>query len=256
MNGRRILVTGGAKRLGREIVMALAHAGAAVAIHAKPDTQEATTLATQLQAQGHVAGVVAADLAKADEVATLVSRAAALLGGPLDGLVNNASVFDYDRPAAFDAEMLTRLMTVNLAAPLILSQHLFDQADAARDTVIVDLLDQKLWNLNPDFFSYTLTKSALHAAVTMRAMAFAPKVRVCGVAPGIIYPSFDQSEAEFAHVAAGNLAHRAIDPAHVAQAVLMLFGNPALTGQILHADNGQHLVASNRDVMFSTRPNT
>ena len=144
-------------------------------------------------------------------------------------------------------------MAVNLRAPALLSERFFAQADPARDTCVINLLDQKLWNMNPDFFSYTLSKAGLLAATDMMARAFAPTVRVNAIAPGLLLPSFDQTQAEFETVASRNPMGRPIDLANLMSAASFLLDNTALTAQVIHLDNGQRLAASPRDVMFDTR---
>jgi NAD(P)-dependent dehydrogenase (short-subunit alcohol dehydrogenase family) len=253
----RILVTGGAKRLGKVICKALAREGASLAIHCKESRDEAEQLVQELNAAKPKTEasytVVAGDLSDLAVAAGLIDLSARALGGPLTALFNNASVFDYDVPTAMKPEVFQQAMNVNLAAPLLLSQAMFAQAEPNIDTLIVDLLDQKLWNLNPDFYSYTLSKAALHSAIEMRAVAFSPKVRVCGIAPGLLFPSFDQTEQEFREVASHNLNLRPIDPEDVGRAAVTLLHNRSFNGQVLHVDNGQFLSKRNRDVMFAKR---
>jgi NAD(P)-dependent dehydrogenase (short-subunit alcohol dehydrogenase family) len=178
----RILVTGGSKRVGRIVCEALANAGADIVVHYKQSREEADGLAQRLRTLGRKAVAVRCDLEDIADVAKLVHEAAQALGGPLTGLVNNASVFDYDRATSMKASVFEQAMKVNLAAPLLLSEALYHQAKHGSDNLIVDFLDQKLWNLNPDFYSYTLSKAALQASLEMRAVAFSPRVRVCGIA--------------------------------------------------------------------------
>lgn len=252
MTSRRkiILVTGGAKRVGRHIAKHLAAAGHGVVIHANAGAMDAEALANDLRASGAKAWAVAADLSDLLATEALVGAAARLAGAPLGGLVNSASIFDFDTPGAIDAAAFDRAMAVNLRAPALLSQHFAAQADAGADACIVNILDQKLWNMNPDFFSYTLSKAGLLSATDMMARAFAPKVRVNAIAPGLLLPSHDQTQAEFEAVASRNPMGRPIDLDDVAGAVDFLMINTSLTGQVIHTDNGQRMVASARDVIF------
>ena len=168
---RRILVTGGARRVGRRLCERLS-AGHAVIIHANRNAAEADELCEQLRASNPNTWAISADLADAAAASALIGQAAQLAGGPLSALVNSASTFDYDVPGAMKPDMFDQAMAVNLRAPALLSDSLFAQADPARDNVIVNILDQKLWNMNPDFYSYTMSKAGLLAATDMMARAF------------------------------------------------------------------------------------
>ncbi len=251
---KRILVTGGAKRVGRRLVEHLSAAGHAVVIHANSNAAEADALRDQLRRANPDVWTISADLSDHTAVCALVDQASQIAGGPLSGLINSASIFDYDTPEAMKVSAFDLAMAVNLRAPALLSERFAAQADPARDNCIINLLDQKLWNMNPDFFSYTLSKAGLLAATDMMARAFAPAVRVNAVAPGLLLPSFDQTQAEFEEVASRNPMGRPIDLANLMSAASFLLDNTALTAQVIHLDNGQRLEASARDVMFETRP--
>ena len=248
---RTVLVTGGARRLGAAIVRALATAGHGVVIHHHDSHDAAAALATEIVAGGGRAAVVSADLADAAAVATLIPAAAEATGGTIDGLVNNASQFEFDRPPNIDAALLGRLTMVNLGAPVVLASALAAQP-GLRDGAVVNLLDQKVANLNPDFFSYTCTKIALAGATEMLAQALAPRLRVNAVAPGLTLPSGDQTEAEFQSVSGENLLRRPVPIEEIARAVDYLLTTPAVTGHNLFLDNGQRFLKRQGDVMFST----
>ncbi len=241
---RSVLVTGGAKRLGAAIARACAAAEWRVVVHYGASRDAAEALAADI---GGVA--VGGDLA---DVGDLFARAVAAVGGPIAGLVNSASRFEEDRPEAIDAALAAELYAVNCVAPALLASALAAQPGLGGGAV-VNLLDQKLANPNPDFFSYSLTKYALAGATEMMAMAFAPRVRVNAVAPGLTLPSGDQSEAEFAAVARENLLHRPVGPDQVAAAVVWLLDAPSVTGQTIHVDSGQRFVRREGDVMFAGR---
>jgi NAD(P)-dependent dehydrogenase (short-subunit alcohol dehydrogenase family) len=251
---KRILVTGGAKRAGRRLVEHLSASGHAIIIHANSNAAEADQLCETLRAKNPDTWSIHADLSDHSAAYALIDQAARLAGGPISGLINSASVFDYDAPSAIKLDVLDLALAVNLRAPALLSERFFAQADPARDNCIINMLDQKLWNLNPDFFSYTLSKAGLLAVTDMMARAFAPTVRVNAIAPGLLLPSFDQSQAEFEAVASRNPMGRPINLDDMTSTAEFLLGNTALTAQILHVDNGQRLAASARDVMFDTRP--
>ncbi|PCG15122.1 MULTISPECIES: SDR family oxidoreductase [Sphingomonas] len=243
--GARVLVTGGAKRLGAAIARAVAAAGYRPVIHYGTSRDAAEALAAELGGQA-----IHADLADADQVGTLIARAAA--DGPLFGLVNSASLFEFDRPEAIDLALAARLHAVNALAPARLAAALAEQPGEG-ERAVVNLLDQKLANPNPDFFSYTLSKAALDSATVLLAQAFAPRVRVNAVAPGLTLPSGDQSAEEFRRTASANLLQRPVGADAVAAAVVYLLGARSVTGQTLFVDAGQRFVKRDGDVMFEGR---
>lgn len=196
--------------------------------------------------------LVTADLADPVATAGLVENAATALGGPVEGLVNNASLFAWDALPVADYAALDRHMHVNLGAPLILTSALAAQAGLGEGAV-VNLLDQKLANPNPDFLTYTLSKAGLAEATTLLAMALAPRIRVNAVSPGLSLPSGDQSEAEFERVGSANLLERRVDLGDIARTVEHLLTARSITGQNVFVDCGQRLVKRDGDVMFEGR---
>jgi NAD(P)-dependent dehydrogenase (short-subunit alcohol dehydrogenase family) len=243
------LVTGAARRIGRAIALALAQRGWDVVVHYARSADEAHATVAQIEALGQRALALQCDLNDEAAVRSLIRRASTQLG-PVCCVVNNASLFDYDSAGDFSAAALDAHMHINLVAPVLLAQALFDATPDHAQSVVVNLLDQKLFNLNPDFLSYTLSKAALHSATTMLAQALAPKVRVVGVAPGITLVSGDQSEAEFARAHKVTPLGRSSTPDDIAAAVCFVAEAPAMTGSTLLIDGGQHLIPLPRDVMF------
>ncbi len=249
-------MTGGAQRLGREIALALGRAGWDIAVHFGRSEREALATVADIQALGRHAVAVQADLADEASVSALFDADCARLGG-LDCVVNNASRFEPDRPETFAYAQLQAHMAPNLAAPLLLARrlhalHASRPETTTRRGVIVNVLDQKLENLNPDFLSYTLSKAALHSATRMLAMAFAPVLRVVAVSPGITLRSGDQSAENFEQAHRQTPLGRSSTPGDIADAVVFLADAPAITGVNLTVDGGQHLVPLPRDVMYLT----
>lgn len=251
------LVTGAARRLGREIALELAGHGFDVAVHFRASAGEAERTVADARALGAQAWAFGADLADEAACRALVPAVLAQCGR-LDAVVNSASTFVYDDVASFSYAAMDAHWRANTAPAIVLAQalhgHLADAADdAARTGCVVNLLDQKLWNPNPDYLSYTLSKAALEAATTLLAQALAPRVRVCGVAPGVTLLSGAMSAAEFAQAHALTPLERSSQPADIARAVRFLIESPAITGTTLLVDGGQHLQAQARDVMFLAR---
>jgi hypothetical protein len=249
-------ITGAAKRLGQAIALAMARAGWDIAVHYSSSQVQAEETAQQIRDLGRRAVTLRADLALEAEVATLVARCTSALGRP-DCIVNNASLFDYDQPAEFTYKNLEAHMRVNLAAPLLLARSLHaelvsDKNKSADPRVLINLLDQKLLNQNPDYFSYTLSKVALNEATNLLAKALAPELRVVGLAPGVTLMSKDQSEAGFERSNKLTPLGYSSTPQDISAAVLFLANAHAITGTTLYVDGGQHLKPMERDVVFLT----
>jgi len=245
---RVALVTGAARRIGRHIVLALARAGWDVAVHYHRSRDEAQEVVGEITALGRRALAVRADLDDESAVRGLLAQAAPL--GRVSCVVNNASLFDYDDAASFDHTHLMQHMTANVGAPVLLAQALFEATPEGAQAVAINLLDQKLYNPNPDYLSYTLSKAALHSATTLLAQALAPRVRVVGVAPGITMLSGDQTAEQFLAAHQVTPLGKSSTPDDVAAAVCYLASAPAITGTTLLVDGGQHLLPLSRDVMF------
>jgi NAD(P)-dependent dehydrogenase (short-subunit alcohol dehydrogenase family) len=251
----RILVTGGARRIGAGIARRLALRGHAVAIHHHHAPEDAEALHAAITAAGGSACVVQGELADAATAPALIAAARAGLGGPLDGLVNNASQFAFDALPLTDFALLDQHMRVNLGAPVALASALAAQEDLESGAV-VNLLDQKVANLNPDFFTYTCSKAALAAATEMMARALAPRIRVNAVSPGLTLPSLDQTAEEFSEHARQNLLQQPVALDDIAATVEHLLTARSITGQNIFVDCGQRFLPRDGDVMFEgrTRP--
>jgi len=233
-----ILITGGARRLGAAMARTLRGAGYDVIIHAHRSADEAHALAAEIGAR-----VVLGDLADPAAPAQILAAC-----GKLGGLINNASRFEYDTIRTLTAAELEAHYRPNVIAPVLLAQGF--AAQQPEEGVIINVLDQKLSNLNPDHFTYTLSKAALAAASEMLAQALAPNIRVCAIAPGITLPGARQSPESFARAWAANPLRRGATPEDIAATALYILRTRSLTGVTIPVDGGEHLMYRARDVAF------
>ncbi len=234
------LITGGARRIGRALVVACADAGFDVAIHVRVIDDQAEAAAAEVRARSRKATILTCDLRKESTTVALVGEAEAELGA-VTLLVNSASVFEEDafegmNRASWDAHMET-----NLRAPLVLAQTFARRLPAGREGLIVNLLDQRVFTPAPEFFSYSLSKAALWDATRMLAVALAPRIRVNGIGPGPTLPSIHQDQAAFDAEARATLLRRPASPAEIAATLRYLIDAPSVTGQMIAVDSGQHL---------------
>lgn len=242
MNGARktALVTGAAKRIGRAIAIDLARSGWAVAVHYHSSESDAQEVVAEITGAGGAAAAISADLRDEAETASLVDRAAEALG-PLSCLINNASLFEYDAAQTVTRASWDAHMEVNLRAPFVLSQAFAKQLPAGARGSIINLIDQRVWNLTPNFFSYTISKSALWTMTRTLALALAPDIRVNGIGPGPALKSKHQTEAQFAHQEQRTPLGRGTTVEEIADAVRFLLGASSVTGQMLALHGGEHL---------------
>lgn len=250
------LVTGAARRVGRAIALDLAVHGYDIAVHYRSSRAEALATVAEISAQGGQAHAFQADLSDETACAGLIGSVVSRLGR-VDAVVNNASTFEADDAASFSYQAMERHWRANTAPAILLARALHEHLIGRRAKgCVVNLLDQKLWNLNPDYFSYTLSKAALHAATVMLAQAFAPALRVCSVAPGVTLASEGMAPEQFAAAQRLTPLQMSSTPQDVARAVRFLLESPAMTGTNLLVDGGQHLSAQPRDVLYLTQPAT
>lgn len=237
---RTALVTGAGKRIGRAIALMLGAEGWAVAVHYHRSREDAEGVVRDIVAAGGRASAIAADLAQEAEVKTLVPRAIAALG-PLGCLVNNASVFENDLALSVTRPSWDRHLETNLRAPFVLMQEFARQLPADAEGAIVNMLDERVWSITPYFVSYTVSKAALWALTQSMALALAPRIRVNGIGPGPTLPSPRQSEKQFRRQAEAMPLRRGTSPQEIAEAVRFILAAPAMTGQMIALDGGQHL---------------
>lgn len=243
------LVTGGSKRVGAAIVEDLAAHGFAVAIHCNGSRSQAEDLAARIAADHDVGtAVVQADLTDAAAVGRIVAEAAGSLG-PIGCLVNNASVFDSDRAESVEPDFFLRHMMVNAAAPAVLARDMAAGLPDGAGGLIVNILDQRVWKPTPQAFSYSASKAALWWMTKTMAQAFAPKIRVMGIGPGPTLRGPRQSEDDFARQVAATLIGTAPDLAAFGRTIRYVLDTPALTGQMIALDGGQHLAWETPDVV-------
>jgi NAD(P)-dependent dehydrogenase (short-subunit alcohol dehydrogenase family) len=262
-----VLVTGSATRLGREIALSLARAGWRVAVHYRNSTEDAIKTVAACADFCSGSSHFYADLSKEADCKALLPQVIAKLGH-VDAVVNSASLVEHDDVHSFGFDALHKHLAANTGAPIVLAQalhaHVVQRRAAAQQNpqtaeqatkvapqgVVVNLLDQKLWSLNPDFLSYTLSKAALEAANTMLAMALAPQVRVVGVAPGLTLKSQMISDEKFETLHQWSPLGRSSTPQDVCTTVLFALQNQSITGTTLLVDGGQHLMKLQRDIAF------
>lgn len=241
------LITGAGRRIGRTLALAVARAGYDVAVHYRGSADDAEQTAVEIRALGRQAVCLPADLAVPDDLDSLVKAARAGLG-PLDLLINNASLFEDDRVGALTVDLYEAHMAANLRAPIFLAQAFAAQAPPAGGAII-NIIDQRVLHPNPQFFSYGLSKSALWTATRTLAQSLAPAIRVNAVGPGPTLPSIHQTPAAFAAEADAIPLQRRADPEEIAAAVLYLIDAPSVTGQMIAVDGGQHLAWRTPDIV-------
>ena len=245
---RSVLVTGAAKRIGRRLALDLAKDGWDVAVHCNASMAEAEEVAGYIREIGRRAVIVRGDLSAADVPDRLIAEASAGLGG-LTCLINNASLFEPDEVGTITQASWAEHIDTNLRAPIFLSQAFAQQLPEGEEGNIISIIDQRVWKLNPKFFSYTTSKSGLWTATRTLAQALAPRIRVNAIGPGPALPSVRMDQAEFEKQAALTLLGRGTSPEEISAAVKFILSQPSLTGQMIALDGGQHLVWQTPDVV-------
>ena len=252
------LVTGAARRLGRAMALELARAGHDVAVHYAGSAEAAEQTAAEIRALGRRAVTLPADLTVEDEMQALLPHAVEALGQPLTVLVNNASIFEYDTIRTATRDSWDRHLESNLRAPFVLTQAFAAQVpDPATDEngepqaqgLVVNMIDQRVHKLTPEFMSYTIAKMGLWAFTRTAAQALAPRIRVNAIGPGPTLQGARQTEAHFARQRAATILQRGADAQGICDALRYLLTARAVTGQLICVDGGQHLAWQTPDVL-------
>jgi NAD(P)-dependent dehydrogenase (short-subunit alcohol dehydrogenase family) len=242
------LITGGAKRLGRAIALHLAKAGYRLVIHYHHAQREAEALCALIEAEGGRAAALSQDLGALNELPALMTKATSFFG-PITLLVNNASLFGQDRAQTLQTELFSQNLAINLQAPVLLAKAFAEALPEGAEGAIINLIDQRVLRPNPQFFSYSLAKSALYTATKTLAQAYAPRIRVNGVGPGPTLPNIHEGAEGFLNEAAGTLLKIPVSPDAIAEAVLYLATARFVTGQMIAVDSGQHLGWQTPDIV-------
>jgi NAD(P)-dependent dehydrogenase (short-subunit alcohol dehydrogenase family) len=246
------LITGAARRIGRALAVDLVQHGWSVGLHCNRSMGEAEELAGELRAKGGKAAVLRGDLADLAAVERLVPQCASALGTPTC-LINNASMFTYDDVATLDSGVWETQLAVNLKAPVFLAKAFAAALPAEAEGNVVNIIDQRVWKPTPRFFSYAVSKAGLWSATRTLAQALAPRVRVNAIAPGPVLKNAHQSDEEFRRQCEATILRRGTTPGEIACAVRFILDAPAMTGQMIALDGGQHLAWETPDVQRAPR---
>ncbi len=246
------LVTGGARRIGRRLALALAREGYDIALHCGSSRELGRNTVAEIRDCGRRAELYGADLSREEEVLALLPRIVRRLGPP-SVLVNNAALFLGDGSDGIDRNSWDLQMEVNLRAPVVLARRFAESLPETAEGLIVNLLDARVFHPTPNYLSYTISKTGLLAATQVMARALAPRIRVNGIAPGPVLPAPGMSEERFRGIVERTPLGRAPDPAEIAEALRFLLRAPSVTGEVLLVDGGQHLGATASSGIFVGR---
>lgn len=234
-----VLITGAAQRVGKAIALDMATDGWDVAVHYNSSATDAEKLVQQIQDIGQQAVAIGGNLANLSHVGQLIPTCVQQLGIPTC-LINNASLFENDDVETLTTEKWDAHLNINLRAPVFLAKDFSDHFQGDMQGNIINIIDQRVWRLTPLFYSYTISKAGLWTATQTLAQALAPKIRVNAIGPGPVLKSIHQSEEQFAKQANATLLERSTNPKEIAAAIKFIIDAPAMTGQMIAIDNGQH----------------
>lgn len=241
-HNKTVLITGAARRIGRAIALDMAAHGWSVGIHYRRSEEEAERLAEKIRAAGGTAAALPGNLANIDDVQSLIPRCASALAPPTC-LINNASEFFLDAITSLSPEGWDTHLDINLKAPVFLAQSLFLNLPDDVEGNVINIIDQRVWRLTPEFFSYTISKAGLWTATQTLAQAMAPRIRVNAIGPGPVLKSVHQTDEEFEREKESTLLNRGTTPEEIAAAVRFILDAPSMTGQMIALDAGQHLTS-------------
>jgi len=244
----RVLVTGAARRIGRQIALDLAEAGWHVCVHYNTSGKEALEVCRAIEQAGGKAVAISGDLSQLDCPERVIADAAEALGG-LTCLINNASRFELDEVGSITQQSWAGHLDTNLRAPVFLSQAFARQLPAGEAGNIINIIDQRVWKLNPRFFSYTASKAALWTATRTLAQALAPRIRVNAIGPGPALANPRMQPDDFHKQTQLTILERGTTPGEISAAVRYILSAPAMTGQMIVLDGGQHLVWQTPDIV-------
>ena len=247
-----VLITGAAQRIGRILALTFAANGWRVGVHCRGSKPEALQLAAEIVGNGGAAAVLEADLADAAQVETLIPACTTALGAP-SCLINNASTFIYDTVTSLDPKVWDTQLAVNVKAPVFLSRAFAAALPEGATGNIVNIVDQRVWKPTPNFFSYAASKTALWGVTRTLAQALAPRIRVNAIGPGPVLKSAHQSDEEFRRQCEATILLRGTTPDEIAEAIRFILNAPAMTGQMIALDGGQHLAWDTPDVRRAPR---
>ncbi|MGY8991314.1 MAG: SDR family oxidoreductase [Rhodospirillales bacterium] len=239
-NIKSVLITGAAQRIGRAIALALSADGWSVGVHYNSSEQPSNDLVQEIKQQGGKAEALQADLLNEKDLARLITTAESTLGG-LGCLINNAAVFEKDSLLDSNQETWNRHFQINLRAPFVLIQNFAQELPDSMMGNVINIIDQRVWNLTPGFASYTLSKSALWTLTQTAAATLAPRIRVNAIGPGPTLPSVHQSQQQFDQQCESVPLKHGAKPEEIAAAVQFILDAPSITGQMIAVDGGQHL---------------
>lgn len=246
---KRALVTGAGQRLGKAMAISLGQAGYQVAVHYNSSPDGAQDTLARIEKRGGKGAIVQADLSDEDQTTALIGKASAALGGHIAVLINNASTFEDDEALSHTRETWDSHINVNLRAPICLSQAFANRLPEGARGLIINMVDQRVWKLNPKFFTYTLSKSALWTATKTLAQALAPAIRVNAIGPGPTMRNARQPEEDFQRQVELTLTQRGASPDEIVRAMHFLIEADAVTGQMIAVDGGQHLIWQTPDIV-------
>jgi NAD(P)-dependent dehydrogenase (short-subunit alcohol dehydrogenase family) len=242
-----VLITGAAKRLGRSLALDFATRGWSVGVHCHNSEAEAAEVVGEITRGGGRAVVLTADLSATVAAAQLIERTARALG-PVTCLVNNASLFVYDDIASVTPTQWNQHLAINVTAPLFLTQTFAAALPIGRTGNVINIIDQRVWKPTPHFISYQASKSLLWSMTQTLAQALAPRIRVNGVGPGPMLQSVHQTDADFIAQTSAVPLGRGTSPDEIATAIRFILDAPAMTGQMIALDGGQHLAWATPDI--------